>query len=210
MSTGKKQAVPVEVTLDALAIELDKASGTGSRLAEIMELVGATDKDAAKALAFVTENQENNGYTEYRFEVAGDPPISKRPRAVRMRNKAGATVGVRMYAEDGGKQDSMAQQFSLQLPKGFVPLEGEVELYFHIYRPMLSGWPMYKRILAEAGYVRPESRPDFDNFSKILTDAMNGVMFKDDGQVVVGNVSLFYSIRPRLEVLMCGRKRKMI
>lgn len=35
-----------------------------------------------------------------------------------------------------------------------------------------------------AGQIRPTVKPDCDNVSKIILDALNGVAFKDDSQVV--------------------------
>jgi Holliday junction resolvase RusA-like endonuclease len=166
-------------------------------------------KDLKKAAAYVLEQNEGNAHEHLQIVVPGDPPVSKRPRNTRIRNAAGAVVGTRTYAADGAEQATMAEEVRRRLPEGHVPYEGEVILHFQIFRPMLAGFPKYKRILAELGYVRPESKPDYDNFSKILTDALRGIVFLDDGQVVVGNVSLYYSIRPRLEIFVSGRRRRM-
>jgi Holliday junction resolvase RusA-like endonuclease len=52
---------------------------------------------------------------------------------------------------------------------------------------------------AEAGELRPTTKPDVDNFAKVI-DALNGIVWRDDSQVVELTVSKFYSTRPRLEV----------
>jgi len=49
--------------------------------------------------------------------------------------------------------------------------------------PALS-WSKKKRIEALSGVSRPTSKPDLDNVAKGILDAMNGVVFKDDCQVV--------------------------
>lgn len=53
--------------------------------------------------------------------------------------------------------------------------------------------------LAEAGTLRPITKPDADNFAKVI-DALNGIVWPDDNQVVELTVEKFYSSRPRLEM----------
>jgi Holliday junction resolvase RusA-like endonuclease len=52
---------------------------------------------------------------------------------------------------------------------------------------------------AEAGVIRPLTKPDVDNFAKVI-DALNGIVWPDDNQVVELTVEKFYSSRPRLEL----------
>jgi len=52
---------------------------------------------------------------------------------------------------------------------------------------------------AEAGQLRPVTKPDADNFAKVI-DALNGIVWPDDNQVVELTVEKFYSVRPRLEL----------
>lgn len=47
----------------------------------------------------------------------------------------------------------------------------------------------------------PSVRPDADNFIKALLDACNGILFKDDAQIVVLNAAKIYG-EPRIEILM--------
>lgn len=48
-------------------------------------------------------------------------------------------------------------------------------------------------------------RPDLDNWLKLPLDALNGIVWKDDAQVVSFDGSRrFYSLRPRLELTIVG------
>lgn len=174
-----------------------------------VQVTGAGAADLKRAIEFLRVAESENPHRMFEMTVLGEPLVSKRPRAVRLRNASGATVGVRMYAEDAEDQMSIAEAVRRSIPAGHVPFGGEVELALDVYRPPLASFVPYKRLLAELGFIRPESKPDFDNHAKIIVDAMRGIVFVDDSQVVVGNVSLWYSATPRTVIRVSGRQRKI-
>ena len=51
-----------------------------------------------------------------------------------------------------------------------------------------------------AGYIRPAKKPDIDNVIKSILDALNGVAYHDDTQVVAVFAEKYYSDTPRVEV----------
>ena len=57
-------------------------------------------------------------------------------------------------------------------------------------------------ILAEKGLIRPISTPDFDNLAKTYTDALQGVMLLNDNIINPGRVEKYYSIKPRIKILL--------
>lgn len=46
----------------------------------------------------------------------------------------------------------------------------------------------------------PSVRPDIDNYAKAILDAMNGVVFKDDGQIITLHISKRYHEAPGTDV----------
>lgn len=178
-------------------------------IAQVISQLGLTGKDLDRAFKFVNEQETTNAHRQLRFVIPGNPPISKRPRASRIRNGAGAVVGIRVHAADGDDQRTMRSEILARLSEDHVPFAGEVELTLEIYRPMLASWPPYKQLLAELGYLRADKKPDWDNHAKLVTDAMRGIVFVDDSLVVVGSVVLMYSRRPRLEVTVSGRDKSL-
>lgn len=52
------------------------------------------------------------------------------------------------------------------------------------------------------GLLFPTKKPDWDNIGKIVSDALNGVAYKDDAQVVDGRVVKHYSDVPHTDVLI--------
>ena len=48
--------------------------------------------------------------------------------------------------------------------------------------------------------IRPTRKPDFDNIGKVICDALNGIAYRDDAQIVDALVRKFYSDTPRVIV----------
>lgn len=53
----------------------------------------------------------------------------------------------------------------------------------------------------------PSIRPDVDNYAKAVLDAMNGIVFKDDGQIISLTVSKAYHTTPGTDVWIEGFKK---
>lgn len=70
----------------------------------------------------------------------------------------------------------------------------------NIYRKIPSSWSKSKQNDAEKGYIKPTLAPDVDNYVKAIKDALNGVCYKDDSQVVVLFIAKHYSREPRVEI----------
>ncbi|WP_270456094.1 RusA family crossover junction endodeoxyribonuclease [Allisonella histaminiformans] len=51
-----------------------------------------------------------------------------------------------------------------------------------------------KRLLAQRGILRPIVKPDVDNVVKAILDALNGVAFEDDRQIVQVECEKWYDI----------------
>ena len=50
--------------------------------------------------------------------------------------------------------------------------------------PVPKSWSKGKRADARDGGICPETKPDIDNVAKAVLDALNGIAFEDDKQVV--------------------------
>lgn len=53
-----------------------------------------------------------------------------------------------------------------------------------------------KRTAMLEGLIRPTKKPDHDNIGKIVCDALNGIAYRDDAQIVDSLVRKFYSDKP--------------
>jgi Holliday junction resolvase RusA-like endonuclease len=65
--------------------------------------------------------------------------------------------------------------------------------------PIPESWSKRKKDDARRGMIVPGVRPDWENLAKTL-DALNGVVWIDDKQVVDGRVLKQYGDRPRLSI----------
>lgn len=52
------------------------------------------------------------------------------------------------------------------------------------------------------GEERPTKKPDVDNIFKSVTDAMSGIAYKDDKQIVSASIEKFYSDVPHTEIII--------
>ena len=57
-----------------------------------------------------------------------------------------------------------------------------------------------KRAEMLGGKILPAKKPDIDNVAKAVLDALNGVAYRDDTQVIELHVRKSYSEKPRVEV----------
>jgi Holliday junction resolvase RusA-like endonuclease len=67
------------------------------------------------------------------------------------------------------------------------------------HHPIPVSWSKKKQQLALAGACIP-GKPDLDNVAKAVLDALNGVIYEDDKQVIKLVAEKKYSLDPRVEV----------
>jgi Holliday junction resolvase RusA-like endonuclease len=79
------------------------------------------------------------------------------------------------------------------------PLTGPLRVNILAVMDVPSSWSGKKKTSALHGSLRPTVSPDWDNIGKSL-DALNGIVFEDDKQIVSANVEKVYGQLPRLEV----------
>lgn len=74
------------------------------------------------------------------------------------------------------------------------------KFYCTSYLPIPSSMKIYEQILAELGFIRPISKPDFDNLAKTYSDMTQGMLLHDDALIVEGVSKKYYSVKPRVEI----------
>jgi len=82
------------------------------------------------------------------------------------------------------------------------PIDGPVELCVTVYRSTPTSWSKKKKAEAAAGFILPTTKPDLKNIIWGIEDALNGLAYKDDGQVCSFGRSckLYTDGPPRIEI----------
>jgi Holliday junction resolvase RusA-like endonuclease len=131
----------------------------------------------------------------YKFSVPGNPQAQGRPRFFRRGNIVGT-----YDPQDSKDYKSRVAFFATE--SGLKQLEGPVSVSIDVYlkRPKNR---CHKKFAT--GHIPCFSRPDCDNFAKGIFDALNGIAWKDDGQVQELQVRKWYHAiggSPRTDVSM--------
>ena len=88
------------------------------------------------------------------------------------------------------------------------------DIYFGVNQPIGLGIKAYYPIPGSTskkaraamlnGQMLPTKKPDCDNIVKIVADALNGIAYYDDKQIVVNVIEKHYAEEPRVEVIILG------
>ncbi|MDR5756484.1 RusA family crossover junction endodeoxyribonuclease [Caballeronia sp. LZ035] len=130
-----------------------------------------------------------------KFTVAGQPVPKGRPRASR------TATGVRMRTpEKTARYERKVKAFAINAMLGGKPIARPVRLKISIVVPIPASWSKPRREKARTGEICATKKPDADNVLKAINDAMNGVVYADDAQVIEIQLSKAYGDEPRVEV----------
>lgn len=83
---------------------------------------------------------------------------------------------------------------------GKKPIEGAVFISFIVYMPIPTSQTKKWKAAALRNDIYPTVKPDLDNLVKAVLDAINGIVFIDDKQIVDLIVKKRYSDKPRINV----------
>lgn len=85
---------------------------------------------------------------------------------------------------------------------GDKPIPKEISLRADIvaYFPIPKSISKIRRKMMLAGDINPTKKPDLDNIAKSILDALNGIAYYDDSQIVAMGICKKYSDNPRVEV----------
>ena len=129
---------------------------------------------------------------QHTIELAGPPRGKGRPRFVR------ATGHVYTPDETRRYEQALRDQALVEMGPE-PPLDGPIAVYVEALFAIPASWSIRQHDRALAGAILPTGRPDVDNLLKIL-DALNGVVWFDDKQIVTATIKKRYSNTPALVV----------
>ncbi|MBU8540218.1 RusA family crossover junction endodeoxyribonuclease [Falsiroseomonas tokyonensis] len=77
------------------------------------------------------------------------------------------------------------------------PLEGPLAMAMDIVVMIPASWSKKKQAAAQAGQLLPTGKPDLDNTTKLIADALNQIVWKDDSQIASMRLNKRYGLTPQ-------------
>lgn len=128
------------------------------------------------------------------IRIPGAPQGKGRARSMRL--KSGQTI--HYTPEKTRTYEGVIKSLAIDAMGDGLPFGGPLELEIVCTYPVAASWPAWKRELALAGQLAATVKPDLDNVAKAVKDALNGVVWGDDTQVIRALITKVYGERPQV------------
>lgn len=133
------------------------------------------------------------------FTIPGEPTAKGRPRVTRY----GTYTPKETVAYENLVKLMYREKYHSHMFEG--ELIANIACWFSVPKSM----PKYKRKLVESGQLHPTKKPDCDNLAKAVLDALNGIAYKDDSQIIRIIVSKYYTLKePCVDVTIMDAKEE--
>jgi len=106
----------------------------------------------------------------------------------------------RPHAYDPSKGDLTMLQWMIKAYAPREPIPGPVIVTYSFYLPIPKNTSKVRTVQMDRNMIKHITRPDVDNLAYIVTNAMKGIIYKDDSQIVEKHERKQYGIDPRLVV----------
>jgi Holliday junction resolvase RusA-like endonuclease len=131
------------------------------------------------------------------FHIDGDPVPKGRPKFT---NIAGF---MRTYTPRKTVDYELTVRAAAKAAMGPTDLlETPVGVYLYIRLPIPKSHSKKRKDACLSGQEKPIKKPDIDNLAKSILDGMNGVIWKDDAQIVSLHVTKVYASGAGVDVLI--------
>ena len=122
------------------------------------------------------------------FKLDADPVGKQRARYARRGNF------VQTYTPDKTRNyEALLKEAAIEAMGSAEPLETPVSLYLYIRVPIPKSFSKKKVQDCLNGSEQPMKKPDSSNVLKSVEDAMNGVVYRDDCQIINHHITRVYS-----------------
>ena len=129
------------------------------------------------------------------FRVDTNPVGKQRARYAKRGNF------VQTYTPDKTRNyEALIKEAAIQAMGSNEILETPVNLYLYIRAPIPKSLSKKRLEACLNGLEKPIKKPDASNVLKSVEDAMNGVVYKDDSQIVNIHVTKVYSSVPGVDI----------
>jgi Holliday junction resolvase RusA-like endonuclease len=140
---------------------------------------------------------------DYEFTIDCEPVSQGRPKARIIQPKGNRPPFVSVY--DPSKSAKAKLEFAVSArqfaPEKLIDQAIRVDTTFYMPRPLYHyGTGRNSDKLKDSAPVFHTKRPDIDNLSKLVMDALTGVIWTDDSIVCKGFTEKVYDRKPRVEI----------
>lgn len=136
-------------------------------------------------------------YRSLSLTILGEPKAVQSVRACRMGN----TIRQFQPKKVTDWKAYIRLSATEQLPDGWTPLTGAVEVEYTFVFPILKS--MNKKTvqaITDGLLMFKDRKPDIDNLQKGLADSLTGVVWMDDSQIVETHASKIFGVVPQIKV----------
>ncbi len=134
---------------------------------------------------------------QVQYSVPGEPRGKGRPRFA----KRGNFVKTYTDAKTASYEDQI-RFYALKAMGDSKVIEGAVRVFVSIRMAVPKSYSAKRREACLNGFDKPLKKPDWDNVAKSICDAMNGVIYVDDTQIVEAHVTKQYAAQSEVIVLV--------
>jgi Holliday junction resolvase RusA-like endonuclease len=128
------------------------------------------------------------------LSIPGKPISKARPRFARR--------GKFVIAYSSQETEEGRFLFEVQKQWNRPPIEGPLKVRCSFEMPIPKGTSKKKTKAMSEEKIRHTKKPDIDNLIKFSCDCLNGVVFKDDSQIVLLQGGKFYSEIPQTVIMI--------
>jgi Holliday junction resolvase RusA-like endonuclease len=125
------------------------------------------------------------------FTVPGQPVAKGRPKFTNVGGFARAYTPKKTQ-----DYEALVAGIAKRAMGSLAPAAQPIEIMLELRMEIPASWTKAKRLAAAMGTVRATKKPDADNVLKGIKDALNGICWVDDSQVVVLTVRKLYAADP--------------
>ena len=151
-------------------------------------------------LVYMYKEVMNNAitYDVYKIVIYEEPVGKPRPRFKRIKGKNHIYSANEYYKKQAFIEMNQDQISQFKDKLIYTPCI----LTCNAYLKIPQSFNKVEKVLAELGTIRPITKPDWDNIGKEYSDLFNNLVWLDDAIVVSAIVNKYYSILPRVEILV--------